>query len=85
MTRLPNEIPTGARIVVRTCDGIDPSDNRMKFRDYVGHVLSWDGETLDMMRDATPDGRRPGQRVKINADSVVTLKPVPERRFPQPA
>lgn len=33
---IPNEIPAGARIVVRTCEGVDPKDQRMKFRDYVG-------------------------------------------------
>ena len=37
---IPNEIPVGARIVVRTLEGVDPTDHRMKFRDYVGHVLS---------------------------------------------
>ena len=49
---IPNEIPAGARIVVRTCEGVDPKDQRMKFRDYVGHVRSWDGQTLEMTRDA---------------------------------
>ena len=32
---IPNEIPVGARIVVRTLEGVDPTDHRMKFRDYV--------------------------------------------------
>ncbi len=27
-----------------------PVDHRMKFRDYVGHVVSWDGYTLEMVR-----------------------------------
>jgi len=76
---IPNEIPAGARIVVRTCDGIDPTDHRMKFRDYVGHVRSWDGQTLEMIRDAAANGSRPEQRVSIPADTIVTLKPVPER------
>ena len=40
---LPRQIPAGARVVVRIPDGIDPVDHRMKFRDYVGHVVSWDG------------------------------------------
>ena len=35
---MPREIPAGARIVVRVCEGVDPQDQRMKFRDYVGHV-----------------------------------------------
>ena len=49
---LPRQIPAGARVVVRITDGIDPVDHRMKFRDYVGHVVSWDGYTLEMVRDA---------------------------------
>lgn len=40
---IPHEIPAGARIVVRTYEGVDPADQRMKFRDFVGHVRSWDG------------------------------------------
>ena len=32
------QIPTGARVVVRVTEGVDPTDHRMKFRDYVGHV-----------------------------------------------
>ena len=47
---IPNEIPVGARIVVRTLEGVDPTDHRMKFRDYVGHVRSWDGQKLEMTR-----------------------------------
>ena len=47
---LPRQIPAGARVVVRITDGIDPVDHRMKFRDYVGHVVSWDGYTLEMVR-----------------------------------
>ena len=31
---IPNEIPVGARIVVRTLEGVDPTDHRMKSRDY---------------------------------------------------
>ena len=66
---IPNEIPAGARIVVRTCEGVDPKDQRMKFRDYVGHVRSWDGQTLEMTRDAAANGSRPEQRVSIPADT----------------
>ena len=52
---LPRQIPAGARVVVRITDGIDPVDHRMKFRDYVGHVVSWDGYTLEMAaQHATP-------------------------------
>lgn len=59
---IPNEIPVGARIVVRTLEGVDPTDHRMKFRDYVGHVRSWDGQKLEMTRDAAANGSRPEQR-----------------------
>ena len=55
---IPNEIPVGARIVVRTLEGVDPTDHRMKFRDYVGHVRSWDGQKLEMTRDAAANGSR---------------------------
>ncbi len=69
---LPRQIPAGARVVVRITDGIDPVDHRMKFRDYVGHVVSWDGYTLEMVRDA------------IHQEQIATLKPVPERRNTPP-
>ena len=81
---IPREIPTGARIVARVCEGVDPSDHRMKFRDYVGHVRSWDGHTLEMTRDATANGSRPEQRVIIDVDSIVTIKPGPERPSSRP-
>ena len=81
---IPNEIPVGARIVVRTLEGVDPTDHRMKFRDYVGHVRSWDGQKLEMTRDAAANGSRPEQRVTIPADEIVTIKPVPERSMTRP-
>ena len=90
---IPNEIPVGARIVVRTLEGVDPTDHRMKFRDYVGHVRSWDGQKLEMTRDAAAKGpppqprrrgSRPEQRVTIPADEIVTIKPVPERSMTRP-
>lgn len=81
---IPNEIPVGARIVVRTLEGVDPTDHRMKFRDYVGHVRSWDGQKLEMTRDAEANGSRPEQRVTIPADEIVTIKPVPERSMTRP-
>ncbi len=59
-------------------------DQRMKFRDYVGHVRSWDGQTLEMTRDAAANGSRPEQRVSIPADTIVTVKPVPERSMTRP-
>ena len=81
---IPNEIPANARVVVRVSEGVDPTDHRMKYRDYVGHVTSWDGHTLDMIRDAAANGSRPEHRVTIDADTIITLKPVPERRICSP-
>ena len=89
---IPNEIPVGARIVVRTLEGVDPTDHRMKFRDYVGHVRSWDGQKLEMTRDAAANGSRPEQRVTIPADetfhasatSVVACLPLPRAKTRAP-
>lgn len=81
---IPREIPTGARVVVRVCEGIDPVDHRMKFRDYVGHVRSWDGHILEMIRDAAANGSRPEQQVTIDADTIAAIKPVPERPIRRP-
>ena len=69
---IPHEIPA-------TYEGVDPADQRMKFRDFVGHVRSWDGRTLELMRDAAANGSRPAHRVSIPADAIVTIKPIPER------
>ena len=68
---IPNEIPANARVVVRVSEGVDPTDHRMKYRDYVGHVTSWDGHTLDMIRDAAANGSRPEHRVTIDADTII--------------
>lgn len=81
--RLPAAIPVGARIVVRTDDGADERTGRRTYRDFVGHVLSWDGTTLELERDASANGRRPAEHVTIDASSIVRLKPVPERRLPR--
>lgn len=81
---LPKEIPAGSRIVVRVIEGVDPADGRTKFRDYVGHVTAWDGVTLEMTRDAAANGSRPAQRIRIDADTIATLKPVPERPTTRP-
>lgn len=72
-------IPAGARVVVRTAIGVDPADGRMKFRDFVGHVRSWDGTVLELTRDAAANGSRPAEDVRIDAHTIVRLKPVPER------
>ncbi|RSX55723.1 hypothetical protein D2E26_0286 [Bifidobacterium dolichotidis] len=76
---LPQRIPSGARVVVRTALGIDATDHRMKFRDFVGHVESWDGHTLELNRDAAANGSRPAEHVTIHAPEIVKIKPIPER------
>lgn len=76
---LPEFIPCGARVVVRIFDGISERTGRQQFRDYVGHVLAWDGTTLELERDAAANGSRPAQHVDIAADAIAVLKPVPER------
>lgn len=78
--RIPSTIPVGARVVVRVLDGIDSTTGRAQYRDFVGHVRSWDGHTLAMTRDAAANGSRAQQDVTIAADTIVRLKPVPERR-----
>ena len=83
---LPQTIPTGARIVVRTSLGLDPDTGREQYLDYVGHTLNWDGKTLTLLRDESANGHRPAQVVSISADTIVRLKPVPERpTFTRPA
>ena len=79
---LPEHIPTGTRIVVRTQDGNDDFTGRPQFRDFVGHVTSWDGTTLRMIRDAAANGSRPECNVEIDASRIVRIKPVPERKLP---
>jgi hypothetical protein len=66
--------------VVRVYDGVDGQDGRMKFRDYIGYVRSWDGQRLELTRDAAANGSRPEQEVSLEADTIVTVKPIPERR-----
>ncbi|WEV72899.1 DUF6725 family protein [Bifidobacterium sp. ESL0790] len=77
---LPATIPQGARLMVRTLDGVDPRTGRQQYRDYIGHVRSWDGETLAITRDPAANGSRPAQEVEITRDHIVALKPIPERR-----
>lgn len=78
--RLPRVIPRGARIVVRTDAGVDEHTGRRTYRDFLGHVVSWDGTALVLDRDPSADGRRKAERVTIRASAIVRLKPVPERR-----
>lgn len=101
---LPEFIPVGARIVVRTykiaqlgggerlqnagstqanngcAQTDDASTQKIEYHDAIGHVISWDGETLHLMRDAAANGSRPEQEMFINARTIVRLKPVPERK-----
>lgn len=102
---LPEFIPVGARIVVRTykiaqlgggerlqtdtgrsqaTDASEETTNgsaqKIEYHDAIGHVISWDGETLHLMRDAAANGSRPEQEMFINARTIVRLKPIPERK-----
>lgn len=56
------------------------STQKIEYHDAIGHVISWDGETLHLMRDAAANGSRPEQEMFINARTIVRLKPVPERK-----
>lgn len=80
---LPQHIPSGARIVVRTRAGIDAVTGRMTYRDAIGHVDSWNGMRLRMVRDPAANGSRPAERLDIAAEDIVAFKPVPERRHPR--
>lgn len=79
---LPEEIPSGVRVVVRTVEGRDPEDGRLKFRDYIGHVISWDGTSLVLNRDPAANGSREGQEVRLPAVCIIRIKPIPERTYP---
>ncbi|WEV41540.1 hypothetical protein OZX57_05865 [Bifidobacterium sp. ESL0682] len=81
---LPKSIPVGARLMVRTLDGKDPQTGRQQFRDYIGHVRSWDGDTLSITRDPAANGSRPAQDVDIPRNRIVALKPIPERKKHEP-
>lgn len=89
---LPEFIPVGARIVVRTYKiaqlGADASGQtttgsgqKIEYHDVIGHVISWDGATLHLMRDAAANGSRPEQEMFISAHTIVRLKPIPERKY----
>ncbi|WEV46168.1 hypothetical protein OZX62_06835 [Bifidobacterium sp. ESL0690] len=77
---LPKTIPAGARLMVRTLDGTDPQTGRQQFRDFIGHVRSWNGRTLSITRDPAANGSRPAQDVDIPQERIVALKPIPERK-----
>ncbi|EFG27265.1 protein [Scardovia inopinata] len=78
--QLPSQIPPGIRLVVRVRDGKDEYSGHQLYRDYLGHVQSWDGKILILLRDAAAHGKRPEEEVSINAADIVRLKPIPERR-----
>lgn len=79
---LPKSIPAGARLMVRTVDGRDEQTGHLQYRDFIGHVRSWDGQTLCITRDAAANGSRPAYDVDIPRDVIVALKPIPERKRP---
>ncbi|MFU0549931.1 DUF6725 family protein [Gardnerella piotii] len=58
----------------------DGSAQKIEYHDAIGHVISWDGATLHLMRDAAANGSRPEQEMFIDARTIVRLKPVPERK-----
>ncbi|KFI45543.1 hypothetical protein GA0061078_1213 [Bifidobacterium bohemicum] len=76
---LPTHIPAGARLMVRTLDGIDEVTGRQQYRDLIGHVRSWDRATLSITRDPAANGSRPAEEVDIPAERILLLKPIPER------
>ncbi|WEV53505.1 DUF6725 family protein [Bifidobacterium sp. ESL0704] len=78
---LPKSIPADARLVVRILDGRNEQTGRQQFRDFIGHVHSWDGQTLRLTRDAAANGSRPAQDVDIPRERIVVLKPIPERKI----
>ncbi|KXA17666.1 hypothetical protein HMPREF3216_01027 [Gardnerella vaginalis] len=59
----------------------DGSGQKIEYHDAIGHVISWDGETLHLMRDAAANGSRPEQEIFIDARTIVRLKPIPERKY----
>ncbi|MFU0538094.1 DUF6725 family protein [Gardnerella vaginalis] len=58
----------------------DASAQKIEYHDAIGHVISWDGATLHLMRDAAANGSRPEQEMFIDARTIVRLKPIPERK-----
>ncbi|NSX28886.1 hypothetical protein HRR14_04175 [Gardnerella vaginalis] len=58
----------------------DAKSQKIEYHDAIGHVISWDGATLHLMRDAAANGSRPEQEMFIDARTIVRLKPVPERK-----
>ncbi|TCD54643.1 hypothetical protein EJ419_02070 [Alloscardovia theropitheci] len=72
-------IPQGARVVIRTHDGIDEFSGRIQYRDYVGHVDHTTDNSIVLNRDGSANGHRPSEIVDIPFAKIVRLKPIPER------
>ncbi|MFD0705092.1 DUF6725 family protein [Alloscardovia venturai] len=72
-------IPQSSRIVIRTYAGRDDDTGRQLYRDFVGHVIQTHEQFLILERDASANGKRAAQIVRINANDIVRLKPIPER------
>lgn len=83
-TTLPQQIPTGARIVVRTYTIIEDNNDgtqKIEYHDAIGHVLEWDGIILHLLRDPAANGTRAAEEMFIDANTIYRLKPIPERKF----
>lgn len=75
----PTRISIGSRVVVRLRAGIDSSTGRMQYRDRIGHIVSYDGETLLLRRDAAANGSHPEETIAIPTELIHIMKPIPER------
>lgn len=86
-TTLPQQIPAGARIVVRTYIIIEDNNDgtqKIEYHDAIGHVLEWDGIILHLLRDPAANGTRAAEEMFIDANTIYRLKPIPERKFQKP-
>ena len=84
LTTLPQRIPAGTRIVVRTYKIIEENNDetqKIEYHDVIGHVLEWDGAMLHLLRDPAANGTRAAEEMFIDANTIYRLKPIPERKF----
>ena len=84
LTTLPQRIPAGTRIVVRTYKIIENNNDgtqKVEYHDAIGHVLEWDGVMLHLLRDPAANGTRAAEEMFIDANTIYRLKPIPERKF----
>lgn len=87
LTTLPQRIPAGTRIVVRTYKIIEENNDgtqKIEYHDVIGHVLEWDGAMLHLLRDPAANGTRAAEEMFIDAKTIYCLKPMPERKFQKP-